>query len=101
MKNNLKIINPNLLIFLFLIFVISMIYVYFSFDYTYKKLKGAIFIFYFLPGLLFFTVTSIYNFIKLKKYNFQTKIIAVIPLFTIVISITAFIIYFFYILIFS
>ncbi len=78
-----KIFNPNLVLFYFILFLISIVTMYISFDYTFKKLKSLILIFYFIPGLLFFIISSVYNYIKHKKESKIVKIVSVIPILVI------------------
>lgn len=82
-----KILNPKLIIVFFIIFTFSMISIYISFDYTYKKMKALITIFYFLPGLLFFSATSVYNFLRYQQKNLILKFIILTPLIVIIIYI--------------
>ncbi len=85
MKTTLqKIFNPYLILLLFVIFIISVISIYISFDYTYKKLKALITLFYFLPCLLFFTIASIYNFVRFKKEKLALKLIVLTPIIVII-----------------
>lgn len=80
-----KILDPKRIIVFFILFTFSMISIYVSFDYTYKKMKALITIFYFLPGLLFFSVTSIYNFLRYQQKSLIIKFITLTPLIVIVI----------------
>lgn len=84
MKNILKkILNPSIILIIFVVFVISLILFFMKFDYTYKKLKALVTIFYILPGLVFFCISSIYNFILYKDKKLSNKLVILTPLIVI------------------
>jgi len=87
-----KLIEPYTVLILFLVFVISTIFFFEMFDYKYKKLKALMTLLYFVPGLLFFIISSIYNLVIYKNKNLVIKLIILTPL--IIISI-----YFIYLII--
>ncbi|AZA62807.1 hypothetical protein EG340_18065 [Chryseobacterium indoltheticum] len=89
-----KAIEPANFVVIFLLFVISILLMYTYMDYKYNRIKNFIVFFYLLPGLLFFTVFSIYNLIRFKNSkNLSRKFLSLVPLVIIII-------YFLYILIF-
>lgn len=83
-----KIPKPIPLLILFILFVSSIIILINFMDYMYshKILNILIVIVYFIPGLLFFSIASGYNFLINKNYNnLFIKIITLIPLIVILI----------------
>lgn len=75
-----KSLEPKKTLLFFMLFAISMIFIFIFFDYKYKKIKTLIMLFYFFPGILLFVFSSIYNLIRYKNENAQTKIITLTPL---------------------
>lgn len=53
-------------------------------DYTYKKMKAIIILFYFFPGILLFSFSSIYNIRKYKNVEIKTKLMILFPLLIII-----------------
>lgn len=75
-----KLIEPHTVFVLFLLFVISLIVFFEIFDYRYKKFKALVTLFYILPGLIFFIISSVYNVIINKNKNLLNKLIILTPL---------------------
>lgn len=85
MKKILKnIFNPQRILIYFVLFAISIIFMYVYLDYTYKKLKTIIILTYFVPGILFFIFSSIYNIKQNKSSEISIKLIILLPLLIIV-----------------
>lgn len=81
-----KIIHPKYLLILFILFNLSIFILHSFMDYMYanQMTNISIVLFYFIPLLLFFTISSIYNFIKFKNSKGTIKIIVLIPLIIII-----------------
>ena len=79
-----KILNPKYFLILLILFSLSIFILQGFMDYMYanKMINISIVLFYFIPLLLFFTISSIYNFIKFKNSKGNIKIIVLIPLST-------------------
>lgn len=89
MKNILqKIPKPIPLLVLFMLFTISIVLItkfFMEYMYSHKLTNFLIVIFYFIPGLIFFSIASINNFFKNKSYNsLLIKIISLIPVIAII-----------------
>ncbi|AZA62805.1 hypothetical protein EG340_18055 [Chryseobacterium indoltheticum] len=89
MKNILqKIPKPIPLLVLFVLFSISIVLIpkfFMEYMYSHKLINFFLVIFYFIPGLFFFSIASINNFLKNKIYNsLLIKIISLIPVIAII-----------------
>ncbi len=82
-----KVFEPQKNLIYFILFVLSVTFMFAYLDYTYKKMKAIIILFYFFPGILFFSFSSIYNIRKHKNAELKTKLIILFPLIIIVLYI--------------
>jgi len=79
-----KVFEPKKNLIYFILFALSIIFMFVYLDYTYKKMKAIIILFYFFPGILLFSFSSIYNIRKYKNVEIKTKLMILFPLLIII-----------------